>query len=94
MEWLVFFKGLAAGFVVCAPMGPVGLLCLRCSLVDSPLEGFVSLLGASTADALYCLIAAFGVACMGNFLLSEQPLIIRSQASSSRPLVWRRASAA
>jgi threonine/homoserine/homoserine lactone efflux protein len=55
-------------------MGPVGLLCLRRCLVDSPLEGFVSLLGASTADALYCLVAGFGVAYIGNFLMNEQTL--------------------
>jgi hypothetical protein len=30
---------------------------------------------ASTADALYCLIAAFGVAHIGNCLLNEQTLI-------------------
>jgi threonine/homoserine/homoserine lactone efflux protein len=75
MEWWVFFKGLAAGFVVCAPIGPVGLLCLRRSLVDGPLAGFVSLLGASTADALYCVIAGLGVAYIGNFLMNEQTLI-------------------
>jgi threonine/homoserine/homoserine lactone efflux protein len=75
MEWFVFFEGLAAGFVVCAPVGPVGLLCLRRSLVDGPLAGFVSLLGASTADAFYCLIAGLGVAYIGNFLMSEQTLI-------------------
>ncbi|MEW6667583.1 MAG: LysE family transporter [Thermodesulfobacteriota bacterium] len=75
MEWGVFFEGLAAGFVVCAPMGPVGLVCLRRCLIEGPLEGFVSLLGASTADALYCFIAGLGVAYIGNFLFNEQTLI-------------------
>jgi threonine/homoserine/homoserine lactone efflux protein len=75
MEWFVFFKGLAAGFVVCAPLGPVGLLCLRRSILDGPLEGFVSFLGASTADALYCLIAGLGIAYIGNVLKSEHTLI-------------------
>jgi threonine/homoserine/homoserine lactone efflux protein len=71
----VFFKGLAAGFMVCAPIGPVGLLCLRRSMADGPLPGFVSLLGASTAGALYCFIAGLGVAYIGNFLINKQPLI-------------------
>jgi threonine/homoserine/homoserine lactone efflux protein len=56
-----FLQGLVIGFSIAAPVGPIGLLCIRRSLTDGRLAGFVSGLGAATADALYGLIAALGL---------------------------------
>lgn len=74
MELSIFMKGLIAGLVVCAPVGPIGLLCVRRTLVYGRMVGLVSLWGASTADGLYCFIAGFGVAYISNFLRNEQRL--------------------
>jgi threonine/homoserine/homoserine lactone efflux protein len=49
------------GFSIAAPVGPIGLLCLRRSLAEGRLAGFVSGLGAATADAVYGAIAALGL---------------------------------
>jgi threonine/homoserine/homoserine lactone efflux protein len=64
----IFLKGLLAGLVMCAPVGPIGLLCVRRTLMDGRIVGLVSLLGASTADGIYCAIAGMGVTYIASFL--------------------------
>lgn len=65
-------KGLVIGFSIAAPVGPIGLLCIRRSLTDGRAAGFVSGLGAATADALYGLIAALGVTAVMNALVEQR----------------------
>jgi threonine/homoserine/homoserine lactone efflux protein len=65
----MFFKGLLIGFAIAVPVGPIGFLCLRRTLVYGRLTGFVSGLGAATADALYGLVAALGLTAISSFLL-------------------------
>jgi len=60
MELALFFKGLLIGASVSAPVGPIGLLCINRSLTEGRVRGFVSGLGAATADMLFCIIAGFG----------------------------------
>jgi threonine/homoserine/homoserine lactone efflux protein len=75
LETLVFIKGLIIGFIICAPMGPIGLFCIRKTLIDGRLSGFAAVLGASTVDALYCAIAGLGISFISNFLTNEKTLI-------------------
>jgi threonine/homoserine/homoserine lactone efflux protein len=75
LETVVFIKGLIIGFIICAPMGPIGLFCVRKTLIDGRLAGFASVLGASTVDALYCAIAGLGVTFISNLITNEQGLI-------------------
>jgi threonine/homoserine/homoserine lactone efflux protein len=56
-------------------MGPIGLFCVRKTLIDGRFAGFASVLGASTVDALYCAIAGLGITFISNFLTSEKTLI-------------------
>lgn len=60
------------GFSIAAPVGPIGLLCIRRTLAEGRVSGFVSGLGAATADAIYCCIAGFGLTFISNILLSQQ----------------------
>ncbi len=62
----MLLKGLILGFSIAAPVGPIGVLCIRRSLVHGRLAGFLSGLGAATADGLYGLLAAFGLAAALN----------------------------
>lgn len=62
-------KGALIGFSIAAPVGPIGLLCIRRSLHEGRLAGFVSGLGAATADTLYGLVAAFSLTALTDFLL-------------------------
>ncbi len=65
-------KGLIIGFSIAAPVGPIGLLCIRRTLADGPAHGFVSGLGAASADAVYGAIAGFGVALVTDALIGAQ----------------------
>ena len=65
----LLLKGLLLGFSVAAPVGPIGLLCIKRTLSEGKLSGFVSGLGAATADLVYGCIAAFGLTAISSFLL-------------------------
>ncbi len=73
MHLSLFLKGLLIGAAVSAPVGPIGLLCINRSLTEGRLRGFVSGLGAATADMVFCIIAGFGFTFMSKFL-EEQAL--------------------
>jgi len=64
-----FLRGLGLGFAIAAPVGPIGVLCIRRTLADGRLMGFVTGLGAATADATYGAIAAFGVSAVTSALV-------------------------
>ena len=68
-------KGLILGFSIAAPVGPIGLLCIRRTLSGGISSGFASGLGAATADAIYGAIAAFSLSVVTNFLLDHQRVL-------------------
>jgi threonine/homoserine/homoserine lactone efflux protein len=59
------------GLSIAIPVGPIGLLVIRRTLINGRLHGFVSGLGAATADALYGCIAAFGLSAVSALLLEN-----------------------
>ena len=65
-------KGIAIGFSIAAPVGPIGVLCIRRSLAEGLLTGLFTGLGAATADAAYSFVAAFGLTAVSIFLLDKQ----------------------
>jgi len=69
MSLELFLKGLLIGFSIAAPVGPIGVLCIRRTLADGRAVGFVSGLGAATADGFYGTLAAFGLTAVSGFLL-------------------------
>jgi threonine/homoserine/homoserine lactone efflux protein len=64
--------GLVIGFSIAAPVGPIGVLCIRRTLVEGRLHGLVSGLGAATADAIYGGIAGFGLTFISELLVQQQ----------------------
>jgi threonine/homoserine/homoserine lactone efflux protein len=72
MDLSFYLRGLLIGFSIAAPVGPIGVLCIRRTLADGQLAGLVSGLGAATADAVYGWIAAFGLTFISTFLVSQQ----------------------
>ncbi len=71
MEIGFLLRGIIIGFAVAAPVGPIGVLCIRRTLTDGRAAGLVSGLGAATADALYGCIAGFGLVFISDFLISQ-----------------------
>jgi threonine/homoserine/homoserine lactone efflux protein len=72
MELQFLIKGVILGFSIAAPVGPIGVLCIRRTLQHGRLSGLFSGLGAAAADTIYGLIAAFGLTFVSDFLLAEQ----------------------
>jgi threonine/homoserine/homoserine lactone efflux protein len=70
MDIIIFIKGLVIGFVIAAPLGPIGILCARRTLTHGRRAGFLSGMGATTADVLYGFIAAFGLTFVSGIFLS------------------------
>ena len=71
-NWRLILRGFLLGFSIAAPVGPIGVLCIRRTLADGRLTGLLSGLGAATADMFYGAIAAFGVTAVMELLLGCQ----------------------
>ena len=68
----MLLKGMAIGLAIAAPVGPIGLLCLRRSLEQGRAAGLATGLGAASADAAYGAIAAFGLTAISGALVAQQ----------------------
>ncbi len=75
MDVSYFARGLAIGFAIAAPVGAIGLLCIRRTLAYGRLTGFVSGLGAATADAFYGAVAALGLTVVSATLIAHQDAV-------------------
>jgi threonine/homoserine/homoserine lactone efflux protein len=65
-------KGIGIGFAIAAPVGPIGVLCIRRSLGEGRQIGLAIGLGAATADAAYGFVAAFGLTAISNILVGQR----------------------
>lgn len=72
MENNFFVKGIVLGFSIAAPVGPIGVLCIRKTLQFGRLSGLFSGLGAAFADTVYGIVTAFGLTFISSFLLAGQ----------------------
>lgn len=72
MEWTLLLRGILLGLSIAAPVGPVGALCIRRTLAEGRLSGFVSGLGAASADLLYGCVAGMGLTAVSGFMVAQQ----------------------
>lgn len=72
MDIALFAKGALLGFSIAAPVGPVGILCIRRTLQNGRFSGLFSGLGAAAADTFYGCIAAFSLTLVSNFLIAQR----------------------
>lgn len=72
METILFLKGLSVGFALAAPVGPVGILCIRRALADGRCAAFIAGLGAACADTFYGAVAGLGLTVVSSFLISHE----------------------
>lgn len=72
MESSLFIRGLAIGLAIAAPVGPIGILCIRRSLASGFPLGFLTGMGAAAADGVYGAVAAFGLTAVSSFLVAQQ----------------------
>lgn len=65
---ILFFKGLLIGLLLALPIGPTMVLCIRYSLAFGALMGMIAGLGAAAADALYGVVAGYGLWVVSDFM--------------------------
>ena len=65
-------RGLAAGLIIAAPVGPVNVLCIRRTLKKGWRSGLLSGFGAALVDTLYGAIAGFSITLVIQFLIREE----------------------
>lgn len=70
-----FLNGIIIGFSIAAPVGPIGVLCIRRTLAHGVYIGILSGLGAATADAFYGTVAGFGLTSISSLLISYNLLL-------------------
>jgi threonine/homoserine/homoserine lactone efflux protein len=68
----LLLQGVILGFSIAAPVGPIGVLCIRRTLAEGRAAGLVSGLGAATADAVYGGIAGLGLGFVSDMLIGRQ----------------------
>ncbi len=64
-------KGLVIGLANAAPVGPIGVLCIRRTLAGGRLAGLLTGLGVATADGVYGAVAAFGLTVVTDLLIGN-----------------------
>ncbi|MBI1206892.1 MAG: lysine transporter LysE [Azospirillum sp.] len=69
---VVLAQGFMLGVAIAAPVGSVGLLCIRRTLEHGPAIGFATGMGAAVADGIFGAIAAFGVTAALTFLAGHE----------------------
>lgn len=72
---IIWMKACLIGFSIAAPVGPIGLLCIRktmeMGLIGALMVGF----GAAMADSVYGLIAGAGLTTLSHFLMEMEVII-------------------
>src|SRR5262245_59712117 len=65
-------RGLVLGFSIAAPVGPIGVLCIRRTLAEGRAMGFATGMGAAAADGVNGLVAGLGLTSVTGLLTGQQ----------------------
>lgn len=72
MGLMLLVKGIIVGLLASIPLGPVGVICIQRTINKGKLSGFISGLGAATADTIFATIAGFSITFVINFIEEKQ----------------------
>lgn len=75
MSLIFLVKGFLIGLMASIPLGPIGVMCIQRTLSKSHRSGFVSGLGAATADTLFATLGLFSVTLVLAFIENNINLI-------------------
>ncbi len=71
----LLFRGFIIGLLASIPLGPIGVLCIQRTLSKNHKSGFVSGLGAATADTIFATIAFFSLAVVMGFIETHLTMV-------------------
>lgn len=72
---VILIYGILIGLLASIPLGPIGVLCIQRTINKKFTSGFISGLGAATADTLFAMIALFFYAIVLPFIEKHIQLI-------------------
>jgi threonine/homoserine/homoserine lactone efflux protein len=72
MSFMYLMEGAVIGLALAAPIGPVGILCIRRTLEHGARSGLVIGVSAACCDMVYSIVAAFGITLVSDFITLEQ----------------------
>jgi putative LysE/RhtB family amino acid efflux pump len=76
---VVFLKAGIAGFSIAAPIGSLGIICIRRTMAEGFRAGLISGLGVALADGVYAAIAALGLDAAAGYVGDfKRPLLLVS----------------
>jgi threonine/homoserine/homoserine lactone efflux protein len=64
----IFIRGLILGLFASIPLGPIGVICIQRTLGKGRLSGFMSGLGAASADTVLAIVAGLGLSFVIDFI--------------------------
>jgi threonine/homoserine/homoserine lactone efflux protein len=67
----LLLKSVVLGLSIAAPVGPIGILCIRRSIIAGPAAGLICGLGAATADAIYGALGGTALTGTAAWLVSS-----------------------
>ncbi len=65
-------KGVIVGLLASIPLGPIGVICIQRTVNKGKLSGFLSGLGAATADTIFAAIAGFSLTFVISYIEEKQ----------------------
>lgn len=72
MDALFIIKAILIGISVSAPLGPIAVLSIQRTLNKGFKSGFISGIGAASADIIYAIIVGFSITFISDFLTKYQ----------------------
>jgi threonine/homoserine/homoserine lactone efflux protein len=70
-------KGIIVGLLASIPLGPIGVICIQRTVNKGKLSGFLSGLGAASADTIFAAIAGFSLTFIIAFI-EEKHIIFQA----------------
>lgn len=68
----LLIRGVLAGLIIAAPVGPVNVICVQRTIAKGWRSGLISGLGSAVADSIYGAIAAFSITFVIRILIREE----------------------
>lgn len=65
-------KGVIVGLLASIPLGPIGVICIQRTVNKGRLSGFLSGVGAATADTIFAAIAGFSLTFVIAYIFENQ----------------------
>ncbi|MGE5477460.1 MAG: LysE family translocator [Bacteroidales bacterium] len=75
MDLPLYLRCVGIGFAIAAPIGPVGLMCIRKALADGRPAAWMAGLGAALADTVFGAVVGLGLGAVAVFLQGHADIL-------------------